>query len=311
MTESFNQSCPPGLRAEGGRNAVLRARLSEGLLIAPGCFDCLTARLVEQAGFDAAYVTGAGMSMSMLGAPDLGLASFSEVLDRISRICDVLGIPVIADGDTGFGGPLNIIRTVRAYERAGVSAIQIEDQESPKRCGHESGRRVVPVAEMQARIRAAVDARLESDFVVIARTDARSALGLAEAIDRAGAWREAGADIVFVESPESVEELKAVKAALPDVPLVANMVEGGRTPCLDAETLEALGYALAIFPNSLTRLFAKAGQDMLAEMKRHGGTATVRDSMLGHDALWQVFERDTWLRLERRYQQASRAEAAE
>lgn len=301
--DDFNRRCPPGLRQSPDRSARLRARLTPGapVLIAPGCFDCLTARLVETAGFEAAYVTGAGMSISMLGAPDLGLASFSEVLDRISRICDVLTIPVIADGDTGFGGPLSIIRTVRAYERAGVSAIQIEDQESPKRCGHEAGRRVVPVAEMQARVRAACDARADPDFQIIARTDARSTHGLQEAIDRVAAYREAGADVLFVESPESVEELSAVRTALPDVPLVANMVEGGRTPCLDRATLDAMGYGLAIFPNSLTRLFAKAGQDMLASLRETGGTDATRAAMLGHTDLWHLFSRDDWLALEAGY----------
>lgn len=299
----FNQNCPPGLRHVTGRNRRLHDRLQpgQGLLIAPGCFDCLTARLVENAGFEAAYVTGAGMSISMLGAPDLGLSSFSEILDRVTRICDVLTIPVIADGDTGFGGPLNIIRTVRGYERAGVSAIQIEDQESPKRCGHEAGRRIVPVAEMVQRIHAACDARIDSDFSIIARTDARSLLGLTEALDRAAAYREAGADVIFVESPESADELAQIAQAMPGVPLVANLVEGGRTPCLPAAELDAMGYALAIFPNSLTRLFAKVGADLLAGLQATGSTASRMPDMLDHAALWALFSRDEWLALEGRY----------
>lgn len=303
MGEEFNRTCPPGLQRTAGRNARLRARFAPGqdILVAPGCFDCLTARLVETAGFEAAYVTGAGMSISMLGAPDLGLASFSEILDRLGRICDVLTVPVIADGDTGFGGPLNIIRTVRGYERAGVSAIQLEDQESPKRCGHESGRRVVAPSEMAQRVRAACDARVDPDFMIIARTDARSLHGLDEAIDRVSAYREAGADVVFVESPESEDELKQVAQALPGVPLMANMVEGGRTPLIGAARLQELGYALTIFPNAVTRLIAGSCSRMLKELHENGTTAGRMDEMLDHDALWSLFSRDKWLALEQRY----------
>lgn len=301
MGLDFNDRCPPGLRATAGRNAALRARLGQGLLAAPGCYDCLTARLVESAGFEAAYISGAGISISALGAPDLGLAGFNEVLDRVTRICDVLTIPVIADGDTGFGGPLNVIRTVRAFERAGVSAIQIEDQESPKRCGHEMGRRIVPVPEMEARVRAACDARADPDFVVIARTDGRTTLGLQEAIDRLGAYHRAGADVLFLESPESAEEMAQVRRALPDVPLVANMVEGGRTPFQDHATLDAIGYDVAIYPNSLTRLFAKVGSDLMHDLRTGGTTASRHGEMMGHADLWAMFHRDTWLGLEASY----------
>ena len=302
MSEDFNAACPPGLRVTENRSARLRARLGQSaLLMAPGCFDCLSARLVEAAGFEAAYITGSGVSMSCLGAPDLGLASFSEVLDRVKRICDVLTIPVIADGDTGFGGPLNVVRTVRDFERSGVSAIQIEDQDAPKRCGHELGRKLVAPEEMAARVKAACDARLDEAFLVIARTDARTSQGLQAAIDRAAQYKEAGADVLFVESPESQEEMEAICRAFPDTPLLANMVEGGKTPCLPAERLETLGYSLAIYPNSLTRLFGKAGLELMQELKATGSTAGHAERMFDHRALWSLFDYDDWLSLEARY----------
>lgn len=302
MSESLNGTCPPGLRQVAQRSARLRSRLTApDLLVAPGCFDCLTARLVETAGFEAAYITGSGLSMSCLGAPDVGLASFSEVADRVKRICDVLTIPVIADADTGFGGPLNIIRTVREFERSGVSAIQIEDQEAPKRCGHELGRKVVEPAEMEARIKAACDARLDEAFVIVARTDARTALGLEAAIERAGRYLEAGADVLFVESPESETEMAAICQTFPGVPLIANMVEGGRTPVLPVARLQDLGYRLAIFPNSLTRLIGKMGLDLLQELKSNGTTAGQAERMFDHRALWSLFDYDDWMSLEARY----------
>ena len=302
MSQSLKAAYPPGLRVTENRNARLRARLAQSsLLIAPGCFDCLTARLVETAGFEAAYITGSGLSMSCLGAPDVGLASFSEVLDRVKRICDVLTIPVIVDGETGFGGPLNIVRTVRDFERAGVSAIQIEDQNEPKRCGYEPGRRLVVPEEMVMRIEAACEARLDDAFLVIARTDARTEFGIQAAIDRAGLYKEAGADVLFVESPENEEEMEAVCRAFPGTPLLANVVEGGRTPSLPAGRLEAMGYALAIFPNSLTRLFGKAGLELMRELKATGTTAGQAERMFDHRALWSLFDYDGWLSLEARY----------
>lgn len=302
MSESFNGICPPGLRQTGQRSARLRAGLTgPDLLVAPGCFDCLTARLVETAGFEAAYITGSGLSMSCLGAPDVGLASFSEVADRVKRICDVLTIPVIVDADTGFGGPLNVIRTVREFERSGASAVQIEDQEAPKRCGHELGRKVAEPAEMEARIKAACDARLDEDFVIVARTDARTALGLEAAIDRAGRYLEAGADVLFVESPESEAEMAAICRAFPGLPLLANMVEGGRTPVLPVARLRDLGYRLAIFPNSLTRLIGRMGLDLLQELKSSGTTAGQVERMFDHRALWSLFDYDDWTSLEARY----------
>lgn len=291
---------PPGLRRVMGRNQSLKARLAKPeILVAPGCYDCLTARLVETGGFEAAYVSGAGVSLSALGAPDVGLVSFAEVLDRVKRIADVVTIPLIADIDTGFGGPLNVIRTIREFERAGVSAVQLEDQEAPKRCGHELGRRIVGADEMIGRIKAAADARADENFQIIARTDARTSLGLEAAIERGQRYAEAGADVVFVESPEGEAEMRTLSARLGSrVPLMANMVEGGRTPLLPAAILQDIGYRLVIFPNAMTRLFAKAGADLMSELKQKGTTAAYLDRMLGHKQLWSLFESETWLSLE-------------
>lgn len=291
---------PVGLRAIDGRTAKLRALLARpGTVVAPGCFDCLSARIVENGGFEAGYITGSGVSISQLGAPDVGLASFSEVLDRMKRIADAVTIPLIADIDTGFGGPLNVIRTVREFERAGIAAVQIEDQEAPKRCGHEPGRRVVSTEEMVGRIKAAADARTDENFVIVARTDARTTLGLEAALDRAEAYREAGADLLFVESPESETEMRAICARFKGrAPTLANLVEGGKTPIIPADKLADIGYRVAIFPNSLTRAFAHAGAELMAMLKTTGTTAGFSNRMLNHRQLWNLFDYDTWTKLE-------------
>ncbi|MBX9697823.1 MAG: isocitrate lyase/phosphoenolpyruvate mutase family protein, partial [Acetobacteraceae bacterium] len=248
------------------------------------------------------YVTGSGVSMSALGAPDVGMLSFAEVLDRVKRIADCVAVPVIADADTGYGGPLNVMRTVREMERAGVSGIQIEDQAWPKRCGHEPGRRLVAIAEMVGRIRAACDARLDADTVIVARTDARASEGLPAAIDRAAAYAEAGADVLFLESPQSEPEMRAACAALAGTaPMLANMVEGGRTPVLPAAELAALGYRLAIWPNALTRIMARQGAVLLERLLAEGTTAGLAGSMLDHGGLWALFEHERWYAVEARY----------
>ncbi len=273
---------------------------AKSLLMVPGCFDCLTAKLVNKAGFSAAYLTGSGLSMSSLGAPDMGVISFAEVLERAQRIADSVDIPLICDADTGYGGPINVIRTVRDLERAGVSGIQIEDQAWPKKCGHEPGRKLVDQAEMVGRIKAAVDARVDEDLVIIARTDARTTYGLDDALERAARYQEAGADVLFVESPESEAEMRRLNEVL-GAPTLANMVEGGRTPVLAANELEGLGYALAIYPNSLTRLIASEGARMLATLKQDGSTAGFADRMLDHRGLWDLFDYPQWTELEDRF----------
>ena len=291
---------PAGFANVEDRTARLHSLVAAPeIVVAPGAFDCITARLVDKAGFPAVYITGSGVSMSALGAPDVGLMSYGEIFDRVQRIADVVSIPVIADADTGYGGPLNIIRTVRDFERAGVSAVQIEDQAWPKKCGHEPGRQIVQVAEMVGRIKAAVDARTDG-IAIVARTDARSTEGLDAAIERAHRYGEAGADILFLESPESEDELKTLNRQL-EMPTMANMVEGGRTPVLPYPKLQQIGFSLAIFPNSLTRLLGNTGAALMAELKNTGTTAGMAESMLDHKGLWDLFDNQRWRTLEDRY----------
>ena len=245
-------------------------------------------------------MTGSGVSMSVTGLPDIGLVSLHEVLDRLEQIAGAIRLPVIADADTGFGNPLNVLRTVREFERRGAAAIQLEDQEMPKKCGHEPGRRLVPVPEMVAKIEAARFARASEDFLIVARTDARTTHGIEEAIARGRRYAEAGADVIFVESPETPDEMRAVCRAIP-APCLANMVEGGRTPLLPQHELAEIGYRIVIYPNALTRVFARAGLELLGELKRTGTTAGMLPSMLTHRELWELFGREKWAALERRF----------
>jgi 2,3-dimethylmalate lyase len=220
---------------------------SRTFVAAPGVFDMISALIADRMGFKALYVTGYGTAASGYGLPDAGLATYSQMIERIARIVELVRTPVIADADTGYGGLLNVRHTVRGYERAGVSAIQLEDQEFPKKCGHTPNRRVVPMNEMVRKIKVAVDSRSSADFLIIARTDARTSLGLDEALARGEAYVEAGADIIFIESPESEDELATIARRI-QAPLLANMVHGGRTPVLPAAHLAELGYAAAIYP---------------------------------------------------------------
>jgi 2-methylisocitrate lyase-like PEP mutase family enzyme len=230
------------------RRALLRERLSKGrLIVAPGVFEMVSAKIADRMGFDALYMTGYGTVASYLGLPDAGLATYTDMVNRVSQFASITHTPMICDGDTGYGGLLNVMHTVRGYEAAGACAIQLEDQEFPKKCGHMLGRRVIPMQDMVEKIRVAVETRDDPNFQIIARTDARTTLGLDEALRRAESYARAGADVLFVESPESLEEMEKIATSF-DLPLVANMVEGGRTPVLTFEELEAIGYGLAIFP---------------------------------------------------------------
>lgn len=249
------------------------------ILLCPGVYDAYLARSVEQAGFEAVYMTGAGVSHSRLGVPDLGLVSFSEMLDQAGRIADSVEIPLIADADTGYGNAINVMRTIRCYERAGVAGCHIEDQEMPKRCGHFDEKRVVPVSEMLGKLAAALDARVDPDFVIIARTDARGVLGLDEALDRAQAYAAAGADVIFVESPRSEAELERIGRSV-DAPLLANMVETGMTPLLPAKRLEELGFSIVIHPGAIGRFIGKQLQPFLEKLKNEGTTISQLESML-------------------------------
>jgi carboxyvinyl-carboxyphosphonate phosphorylmutase len=239
-------------------------------ILAPGAYDALTARMIEQAGFPAVYMTGFGTSASLLGRPDVGLLTMSQMVDNARRIAQAVDVPLIADADTGYGNPLNVIRTVQEYELAGVSAIHIEDQVTPKRCGHMENKQVVSAAEMTEKIHAAVEARSSSDFLIIARTDARAAEGLDSALRRARAYREAGADMLFVEAPQNEDEIAQIARAFPDVPLLFNWAEGGKTPPMPVERLRELGYRLIIFPIGALLVAARAVRTLLSEIKAHG-----------------------------------------
>ena len=254
------------------------------IAVLPGAYDALTARLAERAGFAAVYLSGAGVSYTHLAQPDVGLVTLDEVLRRAEAITAAVRIPVLADGDTGFGNAINARRTVRAYERAGLAGIQLEDQTFPKRCGHLDGKEVIAAEEMAGKIAAAVDARSSDDFVVVARTDALATAGLDEALRRLRLYADAGADVLFADGPTTLEQLAAVPRALPR-PVMANMVEGGRTPLVSAGELERMGYRIAIFPNSLVRLFARQGAKLLAALRTDGTTAGARGEMLTFDEL--------------------------
>jgi 2-methylisocitrate lyase-like PEP mutase family enzyme len=231
------------------KRAALASRMKQGaLVVAPGIFDMISAKIADRLGFECLYVTGYGTVASHLGLPDAGLATYSDMVARVAQMAKLTATPLVADADTGYGGLLNVRHTVQGYEAAGACGIQLEDQEFPKKCGHMLGRRVIDAEDMAAKVRVAVESRSDPDFLVVARTDARTTLGLDEALRRAERYLEAGADVLFIESPESVEEMRRIGERFRGVPLLANMVEGGRTPLLDAKALQEIGYRIAIFP---------------------------------------------------------------
>jgi 2-methylisocitrate lyase-like PEP mutase family enzyme len=238
-------------------------------VLAPGAFDALSARLVERAGFPAVYMTGFGASASLLGRPDVGLLSFDEMAGHARRLAQAVSVPLIADADDGYGNPLNVMRTVREYAAAGVAALHIEDQVAPKRCGHMEGKEVIEAAEMVEKVRAAVEARGDGELLIIARTDARAVEGLDAALERARRYREAGADALFVEAPETEQEIEAVATAFPDVPLVFNWVDGGKTPQLPRDRIRELGFALVIYPVTTLFAAARAVADVLDRLGDH------------------------------------------
>ncbi len=273
-----------------GTPARLRTLLAgDAPVVAPGAFNALFARLIEEAGVASVYLSGAGVANALLGQPDLGLVTMSEMVMVAERICEVVDVPVIADGDTGYGGVHNVARTVAAYERAGVAAIQIEDQQFPKRCGHFEGKEVVSADEMVERVVAARRARSGEDgIVIIARTDAAAVEGIESAIARARTYGEAGADVLFVEAPSSRDELAMVAGELGDWPLVANMVEWGKTPLLSAEELGDLGFSLVLFPGSVTRTVTRAARETLDELRSTGTTMGRLDEMATFDEVNRV-----------------------
>ena len=243
-----------------------------GIVVLPGAHDVLSAKLIEQAGFPVVFTSGFGLSASALGMPDLGLLTMTETLDRVRRIVSAVSVPVVADMDTGYGNPVNVVRTVQECVALGAAGIILEDQLWPKKCGHMEGKVVIPLEEQVEKLRAAVYARGDSGLVIIGRTDARGPHGLEEAIRRGRAYSEAGADIIFVEAPQSVEELKAIAASF-DVPLFANMIEGGKTPFLSAQELEGLGYKMVVYPLSCLFAATRAIQNLARHLRDTGSTS--------------------------------------
>ena len=280
-------------------NPALKQALASGEFVtAPGVFELISAMIADTMGFKALYVTGYGTVASHLGLPDAGIATYSDMIDRVATIVERTKTPVIADADTGYGGLLNVRHTVRGYEQAGVSAIQLEDQEFPKKCGHTPNRRVVPLADMVQKIEVAVDSRKSDDFLIIARTDSRTAHGIDEAIRRGQAFAKAGADIVFVESPESEEEMKRVCDAI-DAPLLANMVNGGRTPLFPADKLQELGFAVGIHPSVGFLAMGAALKKAYSDLHENGETTDAIDlynfssfnELLGFADVWEFEKR--------------------
>ncbi len=278
----------------------LRERLRDPrLLIAPGVFDGLSARIAAAAGFEALYASGGAIARSA-GVPDLGLLGFSEVLARLREIVDATDLPVIADADTGYGNALNVLRTVREFERLGVAALHLEDQVSPKKCGHYAGKDLIAAAEMAGKLRAAQDARRDPDLVIIARTDARAVEGLDAAIRRATLYAQAGADLIFVEAPESEEELRTIVRDV-HAPLLVNMFQGGRTPLVAPDVLAGMGYRVMIVPSDLQRAAIRAMQDAAAAVKATGTAAGLGPRLAGFDERDALVDLAGWRRREARY----------
>ncbi len=280
----------------------LRLRLARpDILLAPGVYDALTALLAAQAGAEAVYLSGANIAYTRLGRPDIGLVAMTEVAEVVALVRDRVALPIIVDADNGFGNALNTQRTVRMFERAGASAIQLEDQVMPKRCGHLAGKALIPSAEMVGKIKAAVDARHDAGTLIIGRTDAVAVEGFDAALERAARFAEAGADVIFVEAPESVAQMRRIVSTLGGVPLLANMVEGGRTPILRTTELQEIGYRIAIFPGGTVRAMAHAMRAYFASLVQTGSTAAFRPQMLDLDGINAVVETTALLDLGRTY----------
>ena len=270
------------------------------LLVAPGCFDGLSARLIQEAGFEAAYLSGGAVARSM-GIPDIGLVTLSEVIDRAAQVASVVNIPIIADADTGYGNAINLVRAVREFERSGVAAIHIEDQITPKRCGHLDGKEVIPLEEMGKKLEAALASRTDPDFCIIARTDARGVHGFDDAIRRGRAFAKLGVDAIFVEAPQSEAELAEIPRAIVGVPLLVNVFKGGKTPMLPVDRLQQMGYRIAIYPSETQRAGIHAMRQALGLLKRDGTTEAMDDALTTFKERDKIVGLDDWQRLEQRY----------
>jgi 2-methylisocitrate lyase-like PEP mutase family enzyme len=282
------------------RQALRKLLKRNKLLVAPGCFDGLSARLVEEAGFEAAYLSGGAVARSM-GIPDIGLVTMSEVIERATQVVSAVRIPVIADADTGYGNAVNLVRTVREFERTGTAAIHIEDQITPKRCGHLDGKEVIPLAEMEKKLEAALASRTDPDFGIIARTDARGVHGFDDAIKRGRAFAKLGVDAVFVEAPQSEKELEEIPRLVPDIPLLVNVFKGGKTPMLPVHRLEQMGYRIAIYPSETQRAGIYAMRMALGLLKREGTTEAMDAALTTFRERDQIVALDDWQRLEQLY----------
>jgi len=282
---------------------MLKSIISRDILLAPGIYDALSGLIAEQAGARAVYLSGASIAYTRFGRSDVGLVSASEVHDTLAAVTDRIQIPVIVDADTGFGNALNVQRTIRNFERAGAAAIQIEDQSFPKRCGHLDGKTLISKDEMVGKIKAAIDARKETNTLIIARTDARGVEGLSEAIDRAQEYQEAGADILFIEAPHSIDEMKLIRKSFgEDIPLLANMVEGGKTPIKTVNDLKSLGFNIVIFPGGAVRAATFQLQQYYTGLIENGSTLEFSDSMHNFDSLNSVIGTPELLKLGKKYE---------
>lgn len=286
--------------AERATTRLRRLLAAPGLIAVPGVPDALFARIVAQSDFPAVYMSGAGTTAVRLGMPDIGLLTMTEMVDNAGRIVDACGLPLIADADNGYGGPLNVYRTIRAYEKAGAAAVHIEDQVFPKRCGHMAGKQLVSAADMVAKVKAAVDARTDPDFVVIARTDAIAVEGFEAALDRAGQYRAAGADVLFVEAPTGLEQLRAIPKAS-DAPQLYNMASSGKTPFLAMREIEELGFKIVIYPNWMLFGAIRAAQRVLVHLKETGSVKDLRESAVSFQEFFDLLGMQEMARLESRY----------
>jgi 2-methylisocitrate lyase-like PEP mutase family enzyme len=282
------------------RQQLKRLLKRDKLLVAPGCFDGLSARLVEEAGFEAVYLSGGAVARSM-GIPDIGLVTMSEVIERAGQVVSAVKIPVIADADTGYGNAVNLVRTIREFERTGVAAIHLEDQITPKRCGHLDGKEVISLAEMEKKLEAALASRTDPDFCLIARTDARGVHGFDDAIRRGRAFAQLGVDAVFIEAPQSESELEAIPRALSPVPLLVNVFKGGKTPMLSVDRLQGLGYRIAIYPSETQRAGIHAMRLALDLLKRDGTTEAMDPALTSFKERDRIVGLDDWQELEKQY----------
>lgn len=293
------------------KNKQFKALLQQpNAFILPGAYDGMTARLVEEAGFPAIYATGAGISNAQLGWADVGLTAVTEIADVVSRMSDVSNLPIVVDGDTGFGNAINLMRTVKQLERAGASAIQFEDQVAPKKCGHFGGKQVISKEEMIYKIKAAVDTRKDDDLSIIARTDALAVYGIGEALERANAYKEAGADVIFVEAPTTIEQLEEITTNVPDIPHIINMVEGGSTPLVSLEEAEAMGFQIMLCANTVLRSAIKGIQESLRVLKQDRSQQNIHNLICTWEERQELFKLKQIKEWEKAYLEFNIAEEA-